>query len=247
MRKNANGVTAVLFDWDFTLAYTLQPEMSHIERTAVLFRHEGIHYPVEDFRAARESLLADIALGRTDGAIKPQTRQEIMEFYRQMLMRLGHPDTSRELAYRIYIAYGQLHTTLYEDVRPTLQKLYQAGMVMGILSNHSKTVRPVMENLVGAFIPSAHITISEEMGVHKPSKTIFRRAAARLHTLPPKCMYVGDNLNVDAIGAVEEGRYGRGVWLDRANKGTMQDIPPNVYRIAILSQLLDFVPLPEQM
>ncbi len=242
MKISAKSITAVLFDWDFTLAYTLQPEMSHIERTAVLFQHEGIHYPVEDFRSARESLLADVALGRADAAIKPQTRQEIMDFYRQMLIRLGYPDTSRELAYRIYIAYGQLPTTLYEDVLPTLQKLYRAGLVLGILSNHSATVRPMMEHLVGAFIPATHITISEEAGVHKPSKTIFRRAAARLHTPAVRCMYVGDNLHVDAIGAVEQGGYGQGIWLDRANHGTVQDIPPQVHRISMLSQLLDFVP-----
>ncbi|HUM69423.1 MAG TPA: HAD family hydrolase [Chloroflexota bacterium] len=241
MKMPAKGITAVLFDWDFTLAYNLQPEMSHIERTAVLFQHVGIHYPVRDFRIARDSLLADIALGRADGAIKPQTRQEIMEFYRQILIRLGYPDTSRDLAYRIYIAYGQLPTTLYDDVPLTLQKLHQAGLVLGILSNHSTTVRPVMENLVGAYIPATHITISEEVGVHKPSKTIFRRAVARLHTPAAQCMYVGDNLNVDAIGAVEQGAYGRGVWLDRANEGTVQDVPPNVNRISRLSQLLDFV------
>ncbi|MCL4262391.1 MAG: HAD family hydrolase [Anaerolineae bacterium] len=243
MRMPVKGMTAVIFDWDFTLAYTLQPEMSHIERTAVLFQHEGIYYPIEDFRAARESLLADIALGRADGAIKPQTRQEIMDFYRQMLLRLGYPDTSRELAYRIYIAYGQLPTTLYDDVLFTLKKLYQTGLSLGILSNHSTTVRPVMEHLVGAYIPTPHITISEEVGVHKPSKTIFRRAAARLHTPAAQCMYVGDNLNVDAIGAVEQGAYGQGIWLDRANQGTVQDIPPNVNRISTLAQLLDFVPL----
>ncbi len=243
VKMSAKSITAVLFDWDFTLAYTLQPDMSHIERTAVLFQHVGIHYPVGDFRAARESLLADIALGRIDGTVKPQTRREIMNFYRQMLIRLGYPDTSRELAYRIYIAYGHLPTTLYDDVVSTLQKLYQTDLVLGILSNHSTTVRPVMENLVGAYIPTAHITISEEVGVHKPSKTIFQRAANRLRTPAAQCLYVGDNLNVDAIGAVEQGLYGSGIWLDRANVGTVQDIPSNVNRISMLSQLLDFVPV----
>jgi putative hydrolase of the HAD superfamily len=136
---------------------------------------------------------------------------------------------------------------LYEDVMPTLQKLHEADLTLGILSNHSKTVRPVMQHLVGRCIPAAHITISEEMGVHKPSKTIFRRAAARMHTPAAHCLYVGDNLNVDAIGAVEQGLYGRGVWLDRANQGTMQDIPSNVYRISQLSQLLDFVPIRDRV
>jgi HAD superfamily hydrolase (TIGR01549 family) len=238
---NDAGITAVLFDWDFTLAYTLKEELSHIERTAALFQAEGVRYPAEAFHAARKSLLCDIALGRAHGAIKPQTKQEILRFYRQLLNRLGHPDTGRELAYNIYTAYGRLPTTLYADVLPTLHQLNQAGIKTGILSNHSRSVRPVIENLIGQAIPADHITISEEVGAHKPSKTIFRRAAARLHTPPGQCLYVGDNLQVDAIGAVERGDYGGGLWLDRAELGTTQDIPGGVGRITSLAQVLDFV------
>lgn len=240
---NRECITAVLFDWDFTLAYTLQQDLSHIERTAALFQYQGLPYSVEDFYAARRSLVADIALGRTNGAIKPQTKKEIMQFYRQILIRLGHPDVSPELTYSIYTAYGRLPTTLYDDVLPTLHMLHQAGFRLGILSNHSTSVRPVMEKLVGEAIPAAHITISEEAHVHKPSKTIFRLAASRMGVPPDQCVYVGDNLNVDAIGAVVQGRYGFGLWLDRPNQGTMQDIPANVARITLLPQVMDFVPV----
>lgn len=246
MKMNSDEITdkgtAVLFDWDFTLAYTLKIDLSPIERTAALFQSVGVTYPVEAFRAARHSLLKDIALGQTNGAIKPQTRREIMYFYRQMLARLGHVDAGEELAYRIYIAYGKLPTTLYADVLPTLQALHQAGVKMGILSNHSRSVRPMIEKLVGQFIAPTRITISEELGVHKPSKTIFHRAAMRLRVPPARCMYVGDNLQVDAIGAVEQGGYGRGLWLDRLNQGTTQDIPSEVGRVTTLSQVLKFVP-----
>jgi HAD superfamily hydrolase (TIGR01549 family) len=244
MKMNRDGVKAVLFDWDFTLAYTLQKDLSHIERTAALFQGEGINYPVEAFQAARHKLLSDVALGRANGAIKPQTKREIIRFYQQLLTRLGHPDTSQELAYRIYMAYGRLPTTLYEDVLPTLQALQKADVKLGILSNHSRSVRQTIERLVGQYIPSRHITVSEEVGVHKPSRTIFRRAAICLHTRPHHCIYVGDNLHVDAIGAVVQGGYGRGIWLDRAGQGTTQDTPANVARILTLQQVLDFVLTP---
>ncbi len=241
MKMNHDGVTVIILDWDFTLAYTLQKDLTHIERTAALFQSNGVNYPIDAFRQARYELLGDIALGRVNGAIKPQTKREIIYFYQQLLVRLGHSDTSRELAYHLYTAYGLLPTSLYDDVLPTLEALQALNVKLGILSNHSRSVRSTIEGLVGQFIPAHHITISEEVGVHKPSTTIFRRAAARLQTPPAHCMYVGDNLHIDAIGAVERGGYGRGVWLDRANQGTVQDFPSNVTRISLLPQVLDFV------
>lgn len=242
MKKNRRRIMAVLFDWDFTLVYTLEKDLTHIERTAALFEHEGISYTVDEFRRARQMLLRDIALGQVDGTIKPQTKPEILLFYQQLLERLGHPEIVPELAYRLYVAYGRLPTTLYDDVLPTLQGLKRQGLKLGLLSNHSTTVRATMEAIVGHLIPSSAITISEEAGLHKPHPAIFQQAAASVHTPPAECMYVGDNLEVDAIGAVVQGGFGMGLWLDRANRGTMQDIPPNVVRITLLSQVLDFVP-----
>lgn len=241
MNLMPKGVTAVLFDWDFTLAYTLEQNISHIERTATLFQYEEVIYPVADFRLARQGLLADIALGKANGTIKPQTKQEFIHHYQQLLTRLGHEDTSRDLANRIYAAYGKLPNTLYDDVLPTLAALQKQNIKLGVLSNHIKTIRPVIEKLVGTFIPPQHITISDELSVYKPSKTIFRRAAARLHTEPANCLYVGDNLHVDAIGAVTQGGYCGGIWLDRQNIGGAHDIPPKVVRISYLPQVLDFV------
>lgn len=241
MNMMHKSVTAVLFDWDFTLAYTIKQNISHVERTASLFQREGVVYPVSDFRLARQGLLADIALGKANGTIKPQTKQEFIHHYRQLLTYLGHDDTSRDLAYRIYTAYGELPNKLYDDALPTLAALAKKNYKLGILSNHIRTIRPVIEKLVGKYIKPAHITISDEVGVYKPSKTIFLRAAARLRTNPANCLYVGDNLHVDAIGAVKRGGYRSGIWIDRQNNGVVQDFPPEVVRITFLSQILDLL------
>ncbi len=239
---NKKEVTAVLFDWDFTLAYTLEENLPHMERIAALFQREGLPYSVEDIRSARKRLLCDIAWGKTDGTIKPQTKQEIIHLYQQLLTRLGHADAGDELAYRLYTGYAQLPTTLYDDVLPTLQALARLGLKLGILSNHSTSVRRIVEKLVGDYISSEHMTISEEVGRHKPDKRIFQRAAECLHVPPDQCLYVGDNLNVDAIGAVAQGGFAWGLWLDRANKGTAQDMPEKVVRITLLQQVLDYTP-----
>lgn len=233
-------ITAILFDWDFTLAYTLG-DVSPAQRIAALFKQEGLPYSREAVEATLQGYNQVLQQGKEPSLHQMQRRRDIIRLYRYMLARLGHPDTSRELAHRLYSAYAHLPTTLYDDARPALQALQAQELKLGVLTNHAITVRDVIEELVGDFIPAQHIIISEEIGVHKPGKTIFRRAAARLRTPPAHCLYVGDNLVVDAIGAVQAGGYGLGLWLDRNETGATDALPANVARITSLRQVADFV------
>jgi putative hydrolase of the HAD superfamily len=128
------------------------------------------------------------------------------------------------------------------DTLSVLQELKQKGMTLGIVSNIAKSARKTIEEKVGDFIPPNYIFISEELGVHKPAKTIFRLAASRVKTLPRNCLYVGDNLNADAIGAVQRGGYGYGLWLDRKGTGGDKLLPRRVARISSLSEIIPFIP-----
>lgn len=239
-KSEENRISAILFDWDFTLAYTLG-DVSPGRRMAALFEQAGLSYSPEAVEAALLRYQQAARQGKVQSLHQMQRRQDLTRLYRNLLTHLGHPETSREIAYRLYSAYAHLPTMLYDDARPALQVLQQQGLKLGVLSNHAVSVRDVIEHFVGDFIPSRHITISEEVGVHKPSKTIFRRAAGRMRTPPAQCLYVGDNLIVDAVGAVQIGGYGLGLWLDRRGKDTSRSLPPNVTRITSLRQVADFV------
>lgn len=239
MMNNDAQITAVLFDWDLTLAYTVAPDATYRQRITVLFQEHGIDCTQETVEAALDRLKTAVRFHDDPAILYPQTRRDIIRKYRHLLRELAHFDTSRDFAYTLYSAYAHLPQFLYDDVRPTLAALQARGLKLGILSNHSRSVRPVMEQLVGDLIPPAHIVISEEEGVHKPSPTLFRRAAARLRTPPARCLYVGDNLQVDAIGAVERGDFGGGVWLNR--KGQVADkrrLLASVKQIGDLRELL---------
>lgn len=236
--SNFSTITAVLFDWDFTLAYSLGLGVSHITRTAILFQTYGVRCTEADLAAAQASLSADIAKGTLAGPQRPQKKREIIRLYQELLRRLGHPDSSYDFAYDVYAGYGRLPHCLYADVPPTLKTLQERSLILGILSNHSTSVLKTMDLLLGDMIPQERITVSEEVGVHKPAKTIFRRAAAKLHQKPANCIYVGDNLQVDAIGAVQQGGYAAGIWIDRSGQETTISLPPKVYRITNLTQLV---------
>ncbi|MBX6766549.1 MAG: HAD family hydrolase, partial [Actinomadura rubrobrunea] len=57
------------------------------------------------------------------------------------------------------------------------------------------------------------VVASSEAGAAKPDPAIFRRACAGLGLAPHAVVYVGDRLDVDALGAASAGLHG--VWLDR--------------------------------
>jgi FMN phosphatase YigB (HAD superfamily) len=233
--------TAVLFDWDFTLAYTLRPDHAADERVLRLFQDAGIACTLESVGQARTSFQAAVQRGEIRGTGRLQKKRDILQFYRYLLNSLGHADTSQALAIRLYRAYATLPTFLYDDVLPALRRLQRENVPIGILSNHACSVRPVIESFLAAFVRPEHITISEEVGVHKPGKTIFRRAAARLRLPADHCCYVGDNLTVDAIGAVARGGYALGLWLDRHDQGSSRPLPEHVARITELGGVFDFI------
>lgn len=232
-------VTAVLFDWDFTLAYTLSQSTSYDKRTTIMFQRAGVACTLEDFQEARAAQQVDMKKGVVAVPAHPQEKADFFLLYRDILNRMGVTDVSDDLVYAIYSEYARLPTYLYDDVLPTLQLLHRSDVRIGILSNHTTAVRAMIEQLVGHYIPSARITISEEVGLHKPDPKIYQRAAQKIDTPPARCIYVGDNLNVDAIGAVEFGGFAAGVWIDRHQAWRGQEFPENVTRVTNLSQIVE--------
>lgn len=235
--QSFSDITAVIFDWDMTLAYTKVGDNQFSTRLAAMFDIAGLPYTRDEIQAALDAHTRDAERGLVPPLAHVQTRREIGEQYIHLLKRLGYPDTSWPTLIRLYGTYAKLPTFLYDDSRAAIQSLRERGYHVGILSNHSTTARPVMEQFVGDLIPANQIVISEEEGVHKPAKTIFRRAAARMGVPPEQCALVGDNLQVDAIGSVERGGFGQGIWLDRREKGTNGALANSVTRITNLTQL----------
>jgi FMN phosphatase YigB (HAD superfamily) len=231
----------VFFDWDYTLAYTTTPQNTTAERLAMMCSASGLPFSQEEIEAALQQIEQDADAGRIERVNEPQTRQQIAQNYRYLLDELGHDDKSWPLLLRLYGSYAGLPTHLYEDSRRAIAQVRATGHRTGIISNHSRAARPIMERLVGDLIPSRHIVISEEVGVHKPARTIFKRAAARLAVPPSACILVGDNLKVDALGAIENGGYCCGIWLDRRDAGRDTRLPPHIMRVTSLDELASLI------
>lgn len=232
-------IKAVLFDWDMTLGAALG-NISSAERTVALLRHVGLDYSMEAVEAARVQRQTRIERGQLSGPLAPQTKDGLIVYYQQLLELLGHPEPSAHLGEQVYNAYARLSFIFYPDTLPVVHALAVQGIPLGIITNHSPAIRPVIETELGAFVAPDSILISGELNLYKPAPAIFRQAAVRLQIPAAHCLYVGDNLEVDAAGAVAAG-YGLGLWCDRSSQPAPENLPQSVYRITDLEQVIKYV------
>lgn len=240
-RENLKGI---LFDWDLTLARALG-DVPRSQRLTVLFQRSGF---ICSHEAVQEAM-AVLHHGQLQGQFNdipqtPQTQEEIARYYRRLLELLGFPPVNQDAALALYDDYAHLPTSLYNDVLPTLQKLNTMGFALGIISNHSQAARKVMQSHLGEFVPGHQIIISDEIGAYKPLATIFQQAASRMALRPEQCAFVGDNLDVDAIGAIEQGGFALAFWLDRANSPASPALPKAVIRITSLAEIVAYLDQP---
>jgi len=237
----SNQFKCVFFDWDLTLVRVLG-DISPEERLTALFQKEGIPYTLREVQDAVRRYQHELQTGKIKRTQNQQTQRDITSYYQDVLAHLNHSDRNWERVTYLYNAYAHLPQLAYEDTIPMLQALQAKGLKLGIISNHSRLIRPVVEEMLGEYIAPELIVISQELRVHKPSKTIYRLACLRAQEAPSDCAFVGNDLFVDAIGAVKEGEFGLGIWLDRQESThNLSALPNGMVRVTRLQDVLDYV------
>lgn len=235
MNHSSAPIKAVFFDWELTLARVLG-DVSNTERLAALFQSQGLPFTLQEIEQAW-----DVFVKRQRPLRKAQSEQEITAVYAQLLKILGHQSPSQAFLKQLYNGFAHLPTLVYDDTKQTLNRLQTMGIHMGIISNHTASVRPIIEKAVCDYIDPENIFISQEMGTHKPSPYLFQCASQAFELDAQNCLFVGDSLEADAIGAVQQGGFRLGLWLDRYHAGKHQPLPPHVIRITRLADLFDYL------
>lgn len=101
----------------------------------------------------------------------------------------------------------------HPDAGPCVDRLLAAGVQVGAVTNarveyqEGKLARTGFGDRVPVLVGV------DTLGVGKPDPRVFHEACARLGTDPAHTVYVGDELDVDAVAARAAGLVG--VWLDR--------------------------------
>jgi len=126
------------------------------------------------------------------------------------------------------------------DIKQTLNKLKQAGIKLGIISN----------TFINAVTLEKHLTqlelldffpiriYSYQFKFRKPDGRIFLEGAKKMQTKPENILFVGDRLNIDIAGALEANMI---AVLKKSYINTTKNIPENVIKIERLAELPEIV------
>lgn len=125
--------------------------------------------------------------------------------YGALVRELGLPDALGErLRERHEVLQGRCGT-LFADALPTLARLAERGVALGLVTNGrtatqaSKIARLGLEPWLDVAL------ISEREGLRKPDRRIFELALERLGVSPRQAWHVGDHPAADVAGASAAG------------------------------------------
>jgi putative hydrolase of the HAD superfamily len=218
-------IEAVLWDVDDTIF-----DFTGSERTGLLrhFAAEGL--PSDGAALERWRRVTDTEYGRFAAGeltYEQQRRRRVRGF-------LGRPigDADADAWYDRYVALFEAAWTAFPDAAAVLDALpYRQG----ILSNSSTVHQERRMSALGLRHHFEVLLCSDLLGCAKPDRSAFLAACEALGVPPSRVAYVGDRLDVDAVGARRAGLTG--VWLDRGGAGAAVPVPEGVHRIAALGEL----------
>ncbi|MEW1751460.1 HAD family hydrolase [Streptomyces angustmyceticus] len=227
-------VRAVLWDIDDTLFdYTGSDRagaLRHLRAEGLLPSHRGEEAALQRWRAVMETEFARFLAGEVGFLDHRRARA------RTFLEAPHLSDAEADAWFGRYIAHYEASWVLFPDAAPVLEEL--GSLVrQAVLSNASTPNQERKLAVLGIRGAFEAVLCADELGYAKPAPEAFHGACKALGLTPPEVVYVGDKLDIDALGARDAGLTA--VWLDRAGTGEEpgQEPPPGVRRIAGLAEL----------
>jgi putative hydrolase of the HAD superfamily len=120
---------------------------------------------------------------------------------------------------------------LFSDVLPAFDALSGRGLALGLVSNVDKDIQPLLEKL-GLMSYLKVVLTSRDVGATKPEPRIFTEAVRQAGVGARDSLYVGDQYEIDVLGARRAGL--EGLLLDRY--GSSPGIPA-IEKIKSLEEL----------
>ena len=163
--------------------------------------------------------------------------QHDLSFMRTAMIRLGLQRCQEDAelaqpAFEVFFAARQ-QVSLYPDALPALQQLAQRWPLLALSNGNADVTRIGL----GAYFCGA--VSARDVGVGKPDGRIFAAAAQHLGLQASEVLHVGDDVQLDVIGALQAGM--QAVWLNRSAQPWPQSAlaaAPSVADLAALCALL---------
>jgi len=173
-------------------------------------------------------------------SISKRSEEEKIALYSQyhgMVLKEAGLEASREVIAGILGKWMGFNfkMVLFDDVIPALTHLRERGLVLGLISNVDRDIAPLYQGLGLSAWLQVMVT-SQEVGFNKPHPEIFLAALKQAGVKPEEAIYVGDQYQIDVVGANKVGMLG--ILLDRG--GFFEEITdcPRVHRLTEVAEHL---------
>jgi putative hydrolase of the HAD superfamily len=186
--------------------------------------------------AADEFIYNEIAQ-RPLSARSPEEKFTLYAQYQAVLLREAGLKYDQKIIPSLLAAMqkSQMDLVLFDDAAPALTDLAARGMILGLISNVEQDIAQTLTKL-SLYVWLKVVVTSQEVGAGKPRPEIFREALKRASVKPPEAIYVGDQYNVDIVGARGAGM--NGILIDRSDYyKDITDCP----RIKSLKEVADYL------
>jgi putative hydrolase of the HAD superfamily len=207
-------IKAVFFDLYQTLV-RYQPSQEELEAKALKsfgfdISPEKLRHPV---LTANEYIYRQIA----KRPLSQRSREEVMALYMEY-QRVVLKEAGLEAEEKVVMGLlgmmqqEKMDLVLFDDVTAAIEELKKRGLKLGMISNIERDMSATLDKL-GLSARLDIVVTSQDAGFTKPQPEIFRYALEKAGVEPDEAVYVGDQYQVDVIGA--EGAGMKGVLLDR--------------------------------
>lgn len=232
-------VHAITLDLDDTI-WPIAPVIPRAEAALHAWLREHAprtaqHWTTDASRALRDAVAAEHPHLAHDF-----TRQRMITLER-MFEAAGDDVSLAERAFEAFFA-ARCEVTHYDDSVPALERL-AARVPLAALSNGNACLTRI------GLMPLFRFQLgAREHGAAKPAASIFHAACAQLELPPARVLHVGDDVDMDVVGAHRAGL--RTCWINRPDAyGTLRDWPRDDVRpdlqfttLAALADWLDAAP-----
>ena len=221
----------VIFDAAGTLVGRDSPDFFE-EFFVVAAGELGAAITLDQVKAALSKAMEEPRFRKSDGRMSTpeQTRRYFLDLYAHVFKTAGIEGDLLPGLQKYYDRFQDgRYLDVYGDVRPTLEKLKDRGVRLGVLSNWSEHLSLVLErhSLDRYF---SFLVVSAEAGCEKPDEQIFRVAVDRAETPIDRILYIGDYPEEDILPAERVGLDA--LLIDRYDKYGR-------YRLPSIRQLTD--------
>jgi putative hydrolase of the HAD superfamily len=209
-------IKAVFFDLYQTLV-RYEPPREEIE--AKVLKNFGIEVTpealVRPIIVADEFIYNEIARG----ALRARSREEKTALYlryQEIVLREAGIKCRQEVIFKLLreMQQSRMDLVLYDDVAPVLDELKSQGLILGLISNIEQDMTEIFSRLKLPAWLTVLVT-SQDAGAGKPRPEIFRYALERAGVKPAEALYIGDQYQVDVVGARGAGM--KAILLDRGD------------------------------